>query len=282
LSAPKTLITHARTEHAKFLNYAVSIQQANDKLSPRAQTKTIARSVNGKVRLGVPYGLVDENIKRYQRNHKVISEANLTAFSDANILELYQARFRGLVDYYKYAIDRWRFGKLKYVMEVALVKTLAQKYRTSTNKIYTKYRNTQTMDQRTYKTLQVSVPTPKGERIIWWGAIPLKTSKPGVEPISDDPYRWQYYNTRSDLIRRLQANTCELCGSQQQIRVHHVRKLADLKKRWQGRREKPAWVKRMIALQRKTLIVCHQCHVAIHAGRPIPSKREEVLESRVI
>src|SRR5258708_13559876 len=61
----------------------------------------------------------------------------------------------------------------------------------------------------------------------------------------------------------------------------HVRKLADLKKRWGGRREKPEWVKRMIAMQRKTLIVCHSCHVAIHAGRPTPSKREEVPESRV-
>ena len=42
-------------------------------------------------------------------------------------MELYQARFRGIAEYYKYAIDRWRLGKLKYVMEEALVKTLAQK-----------------------------------------------------------------------------------------------------------------------------------------------------------
>jgi group II intron reverse transcriptase/maturase len=282
LSAQKTLVTHARTEYAKFLNYAVSIYQADDKLSSRAHTKTKTRSVNGHIRLGIPYGLPDENIKRYQRNNKVVSEPGLTAFSDANIIEIFQARFRGIAEYYKYAADRWRLGKLKYVMEVSLVKTLAQKYRTSARKIYAKYRNAQTINKHQYKTLQVTIPTQKGERIIWWGAIPLKTSKPGAEPISDDPYRWQYYNTRSDLIRRLQANTCELCGSQQQIRVHHVRKLADLKKRWQGRREKPQWVKRMIALQRKTLIVCHKCHVAIHAGRPIPSKREEVLESRVI
>jgi group II intron reverse transcriptase/maturase len=282
LSAQKTLITHARTQYAKFLNYAVSIYQANHKLSPRAQTKILARHVNGKVRLGIPYGLVDENLKRYQRNNQTVSEASLTAFSDANIIDLYQARFRGITQYYKYASDRWRLGKLRHVMEEALVKTLAQKYRKSVSRIYAKYRNTRTINERKYKTLQVTVPTQKGERIIYWGAIPLKTIKPGAEPIKDDPSRWQYYNTRSDLIRRLQANTCELCGSHEKIRVHHVRKLADLKKRWRGRKEKPQWVIRMIALQRKTLIVCHKCHVAIHAGRPTPSKREEVLESRVI
>ncbi len=95
------------------------------------------------------------------------------------------------------------------------------------------------------------------------------------------PYREQFIDIRSDLITRLKADTCELCGAQGKCRVHHVRKLADLKKKWGGRREKPEWVKRMIAMQRKTLIVCHQCHIAIHAGQPAPSKRDEVLESRV-
>jgi hypothetical protein len=104
--------------------------------------------------------------------------------------------------------------------------------------------------------------------------------KVGHEPIEDrQPFELKY--ARTDLIQRLQANTCELCGSQDNIEVHHVRKLADLKRRWAGRKEKPKWVVRMIAIQRKTLVVCHQCHVDIHAGRPTPSSREEVRESRV-
>ena len=71
---------------------------------------------------------------------------------------------------------------------------------------------------------------------------------------------------RSDLIRRLQADTCELCGSHENCEVHHIRKLVDVKKRWAGRREKPAWVQKMVMLRRKTLIVCRQCHLAIHNG----------------
>jgi hypothetical protein len=149
--------------------HSKGVYHTNDKLSPQAQTNTKARTTNGKVRLGIPYGLIDENTKRYQRNNKVISEPNLTAFSDANIIELFQARFRGLAEYYKHATDRWRLAKLRYVMEVALVKTLAQKYRKKTSKIYAKYRNTRTMNGRQYKTLQVTVPTKTGERIIYWG-----------------------------------------------------------------------------------------------------------------
>jgi hypothetical protein len=70
------------------------------------------------------------------------------------------------------------------------------------------------------------------------------------------------------LLERLLANECELCGSDQQIEVHHLRALQDL--RQPGRAEKPAWVKAMAARHRKTLVVCHECHVGphgIHAGR---------------
>jgi hypothetical protein len=81
--------------------------------------------------------------------------------------------------------------------------------------------------------------------------------------------------SQTDLVQRLQANTCEMCGSHENIQVHHVRKLSNLKQRWAGRKEKPEWVIRMIAIRRKTLVVCHKCHVDIHAGRPIPKSRRK-------
>ncbi|MGH2749414.1 MAG: maturase, partial [Actinomycetota bacterium] len=64
---------------------------------------------------------------------------------------------------------------------------------------------------------------------------------------------------------RLLANTCELCGSQENVQVHHVRGLKDLHRK--GRGEKPRWVKVMAARRRKTLVVCESCHDDIHAGR---------------
>jgi len=59
--------------------------------------------------------------------------------------------------------------------------------------------------------------------------------------------------------------SCELCGSQEGVQVHHVRSLKDLKRK--GRAEKPGWVKQMASRQRKTLVVCQKCHTDIHAGR---------------
>ena len=70
---------------------------------------------------------------------------------------------------------------------------------------------------------------------------------------------------RTELERRLLANTCELCGSQENIEVHHVRALKDLRRK--GRVARPYWVEIMAARQRKTLVTCHACHADIHAGR---------------
>ena len=275
MNETKTLITHARTEKAHFLGYAISVYHANDKISPRTGSLTKTRSINGVIRLGIPYGLVDQRAKSYQKNGKPIHEAGLLHFSDAQIIDVYQKRFRGVTQYYKYAVDRHYLEKLKYVMETALTKTLAHKFKVSVSKIYRKYKGSKMADGHTYKTLQVEVPTKKGTRCIYWGAIPLKVVSPGTQPIDDNIGRRNVaLSSRTDLIQRLQAEECELCGSQQQCEVHHIRKLADLKNRWKGRKEKPDWVKRMIALRRKTLVVCHKCHTDIHAGRPTPKIRK--------
>lgn len=274
MSASKTLITHARTEHAKFLGYAVSVYHADDKLSLRANTKTVTRSVNSVIRLGIPYGLVDELCKRYMRNGKPIHEAGMLFQSDADIIDAYQKRFRGVAEYYKFAVDRHHLGKLKYIMEQSLVSTLAGKFKTSGTQIYAKYKGKREVNGREYKTLQVEVPTSRGSTTIYWGAIPLKVVKVGTETIEDVLFLGRGKNLRSDLIQRLKADTCELCGRKQKCEVHHIRKLADLKKRWQGRKAKPEWVIRMIAMQRKSLIVCKDCHRDIHAGRPIPKDRK--------
>lgn len=274
MSESKTLITHARTEHAHFLGYAISVYHANSKISRRSGTLVKTRAINGSVRLGVPYGRVDEWAKRYQQNGKPIHKTALLAHSDAHIINMFQVRFRGLAEYYKYAVDRCHLAKLKHVMEIALTKTLARKYKTSVFSVYKKYHGTRTANGYTYKTLQIEVPTRRGIRCIYWGAIPLRVVKPGSEPLTNNiaPYVWAS-STRTDLIQRLQAQECQLCGSSTDCEVHHIRKLSDLKERWKGRKGKPAWVENMIALQRKTLVVCHPCHVDIHAGRPTPKKR---------
>src|ERR1035441_4974065 len=67
LSATKTLITHARTEAARFLGYEIITQY--DK---RKQTAG-RRSVNGQIRLRVPVDVIKAKSSRYTQGGKPAS-----------------------------------------------------------------------------------------------------------------------------------------------------------------------------------------------------------------
>jgi hypothetical protein len=69
-------------------------------------------------------------------------------------------------------------------------------------------------------------------------------------------------------VRRFLAGRCELCGQADKVRVHQIRKLADLNNPGQPQ---PDWMQIMAKRRRKTLIVCATCHATIHLGRPTAS-----------
>ncbi len=76
---------------------------------------------------------------------------------------------------------------------------------------------------------QVRVERPEGQKplVANWGGISLKRNMKAV--LNDSPLR--ITGPRTELERRLMANTCELCGSQENVQVHHVRALKDLHKK---------------------------------------------------
>lgn len=139
---------------------------------------------------------------------------------------------------------------------------LACKHRSSVKKQKAKYKTTTTSTSgKTVPCLQVVVERPgKKPLVATWGGISLAHKRKAV--IEDKPYK--VYGGRTELIKRLTADTCELCGSRKDIEVHHIRKLADLKTK--GKSAPPPWVRIMAARQRKTLVVCRECHTAIHNG----------------
>jgi len=92
MSTSKTLVTHARTAHARFLGYAISTYHADDKLVPHTGTPIKTRAVNGAIRLGIPYGRVDELMNRYLRDSKPVQDSALIDYPDAEIIEVFQQR----------------------------------------------------------------------------------------------------------------------------------------------------------------------------------------------
>jgi group II intron reverse transcriptase/maturase len=264
LNTDKTLITSGRRGKALFLGYAISILQSDTKLSKGLSQSYKRRSINGSVRLGIPFGKVQEKAKPFMAKGKPIHRTELLRNSVAEIIQQYQTEYRGLVNYYKYAEDLCRLNSLMFVIEGSLVKTLAHKLKITVSKVYRKYRADKTINGQSYKVLMTTVATANGQQEFIWGAIPLQRHKGRIAEPIDDKIRRYKWSDRSELISRIMTQQCELCGKQGKVEVHHIRKLKDLKKKWAGRKEKPAWVKRMIALERKTLVLCPTCHREIH------------------
>lgn len=257
LSQEKTLITHATGESAKFLGYEIKAQRVNDYIDNKGR-----RSANGVIALFVPASVIESKCRQYMKNGKAIHRNNLLQDDDFSIVQTYQQEYRGLVQYYILAQNLSWFSKVYWYMETSLLKTLAFKHKSSINKMLAKYKTTTTSTNgRTVPCLQVVVPREdKPPLVATWGGISLSYKKKAV--IEDAPY--QVYGGRTELIKRLLANKCELCGSEENIEVHHIRKLADLNKH--NGKLVPKWKEIMSARCRKTLVTCRDCHHAIHNG----------------
>jgi len=260
LSEEKTLITHATTQAARFLSYDISTIHADDWLDKQKR-----RALNGLIRLSVPASVVEAKCRRYYKNGKVHHRAELRTESDYTIVMQYQQEYRGIVQYYQLARNVAWFNKLHWVMKRSLLKTLAAKHKSSMMKQLRRLK-TLTTDAGTgtrLKSIEVRVGREgKPPLIARFGGISLvrRPQASITDPIPLEKYR------RTELLQRFLADECELCGSQANVEVHHIRKLADLNTK--GRAEKPLWVQRMVERQRKTLVVCQECHEAIHAGKP--------------
>ena len=274
LSEEKTLITHTRDSAATFLGYEITTRQSNTKQT-LDRNGYRGRSINGDIGLKVPTKVIREKCKRYMRNGKPFHRTELLNESDYTILATYQLEYRGIVNYYRLADNLRTLQKLKWVMEQSLTKTLAAKHKISVRKVYQKYHADLDIDGKTYKGLQVTVAREgKKPLVATWGGIPLSWDINA--PIDDQPKQYQW--NKSELEKRLLAQVCEQCGATRatdRIEVHHIRALKDLEK-YPGR-EKPQWVQIMASRKRKTLVLCHTCHIDIQYGRP---HRNKVSRSR--
>ncbi|SRR6266496_351858 len=270
LSEEKTLITHARNEAAKFLGYEVTVIQDDPKRFITKQGRD-RRSLNGKIGLRVPTDGLETKCKSYMRNRHPIHRATLLQESDFTIITTYQLEFRGIAEYYRLAYNLASLQKLKWVMEYSLLKTLANKFRMPLPKVVKKYRAEKVVNDKKYKVLQVSIPRQdKKPLVATWGGVPLSWDIKAT--LEEQPLTVKRGN-HSELVQRLLAGSCELCGDTENIEVHQVRAMKDLHQ-YPGR-VKPDWVKRMIALKRKTMPLCRTCHEDVTNGRPL---RRQVIE----
>jgi len=258
LSQSKTLITHATSQAAHFLGYEIRAQHSDTKISRNR------RAVNGAIGLFVPKTVIRQRCALYMSKGKPAQRGALLHDDDFTIVAKYGAEYAGLVQYYLLAQDVFRLGRLRWVMETSMLKTLAGKHRSTVTKMARRYKTTIESPTGPRTVFQVSVERDRGRKplLARFGGIPLRRARTAV---LTDQRPVMASTRRNELIHRLLAGRCEICEDMVNLEVHHIRKLADLHK--PGRRHKPLWMHLMAMRRRKTLVICRRCHEDIHAGR---------------
>lgn len=253
LSQEKTLITHARTQAARFLGYEIIVQHANDKLTNGH------RKTNGRPSLRVPISVVRKNIAPYYKRGKPAHDPSLVNLDDYLIVATYGNKYRGIVQYYLLAHDVWRLNRLQWVMSTSMLKTLAAKHQSSVVKMAARHKAKVLTPHGLRTCFEARRPrTGKRELVARFGGIPLKRQRNAS--VNDRVPRHPRYQ-KKDLVTRLERSECEICEKIGQVEVHQVRKLADL---GVCNPNQPAWAALMAEKRRKTLIVCTACHEQIH------------------
>jgi hypothetical protein len=254
LSEDKTLITHSGTENARFLSYEIGMvtdEARKSQVGIRTLTKTPM--------FRVPINVIKKWMDRVSKDGKAIHRPELLNYSDYDIVQTYDAELRGIVNYYTMAVNVGKLYSVKSRMMESLAKTLATKHKCSVKRIYRKYIY---ITDDGLKAMKVVVTREsKPSLTATFGAQPIRYQRMGS--IKDSPEG--FFIGRTQLIERMQAEECELCGSKNNVEVHHINKLKDYRSKFKGK-EAPSWLKIMMQMMRKTLVVCHDCHVAIHNG----------------
>ena len=163
------------------------------------------------------------------------------------------------------------FAQLHRGMEMSLARTLAAKHKSTARKMRRRYKSVVETEHGPRACLKVVKQQDNGKRplVAYFGGIPLKRQRQ-VVLVDQQPQR--YRSERNELVKRLLADECEMCGSTVGIEVHHIRALRDLNVK--GQRVKPQWVQLMATRKRKTLVVCRTCHLNAHDGSWNPRKHK--------
>ena len=261
LSDEKTLITNAR-KHAKFLGYDVFVRKSND--THRDKNGHLTRSLDHKIVLYLTTETMRKKLLEYNAVKIVVQNGKevwkprgrsyMRCLDDLEIISQYNSEIMGFYNYYSIANNSPVIDSFYNIMEYSMYKTYAAKYRTSKKKIIAKYK----------KNGVFSIPYTNKRGYEFRREFYDKGFKRKELPnrYLDDrlPNTIAITGGRNGLIKRLQSRVCELCGSTEDLEMHHVRKLKDLK-------GKSDWEIKMISRNRKTLAVCSKCHHKIHTGK---------------
>lgn len=269
LSDEKTLITHA-SQRVRFLGYDIRRWKGERRLRFRTTQGVVTKRTSAyQLNLLMPY---DKTVAFCKEYGNVIGwrgkrRGKLLNLSELEILMTYNSEVRGFLNYYILADNFSDVGnKVLWLTSSSFFHTLAGKYNTTVKKVSQQHKRG---PNRYVVPLRDNTGQVVREYELVSSTRQFDRRYPARAGLAVDQKAMPHkgYQGRTELTRRLLAKQCEWCGNRAgQMEVHHVRKLGNLKGR-------AIWEQQMIQRQRKTMVLCEECHRQLHAGTLQVSKR---------
>ena len=135
LNPNKTLITHARTQAARYLGYEIIVQHCDDENHQRPPVGQREPS-----RCGYHWTWSRPNVPPTGATANPGTGRPCRTWTTTTSSQTYGAEYRGIVNYYLLASDVWRLGTLHWHAETSMLKTLAAKHQSTVSKMAAKHK----------------------------------------------------------------------------------------------------------------------------------------------
>ena len=172
LSPGKTLITHARTQAARFLGYEITVLHNDRKVTRGRRGGQRNRQPAG------PAAVIKAKSAPYLTRGKPARRPRLRNEDDHTIVSDLRGRVPGHRPVLPAGRERRRLYRLHWVMETSLLKTLADKHRSSVSKMARKYKATIDTPHGPRKCLEARIERSGRKPLVArFGGIPLRRQK---------------------------------------------------------------------------------------------------------
>ena len=255
LNIEKTKITHSQLDSATFLGYRVyKTKLSKMKIAQNRKGQLSRRTTNT-----ILDGPIDRIVKKLNERGYTRKDGSPTRngrfinHTLYDMIEHYKMVERGILQYYKLANNYGRVAaRVHYILKYSCALTIASKMKLNTlQRVFNKYGK------------NLNIKNEAGEIITNYPTVDYRRPKKfTIAPILDysslETYIDQYDN-RVQRGRKDLKGPCILCGSNQNIEIHHLRKLSKAK-------HKDYLSTMMSRMNRKQVPVCKKCHIKIHQG----------------
>lgn len=264
LNLDKTQITSLRNKKCRFLGVDFFIRKNTDKyFKPTRLIKkntSIQQRFAPRIILHAPIQELLVKLKNFgfvKRSNKgeffPIGKSNCIPLTHPQILNYYNSKIRGILNYYSCVHNRNELWSIVRFLHYSCALTLARKFKLkSLKKVFTKFgRNLQFINKKGKK---YTIFQPDNLRI-------LPINERFNIKMNDNIDKLLRQTWSSSLTRSQFDESCAICGTMENIEIHHLRSVKNVRVKTHTYAQ---WVG---GFKRKSIPLCKEHHMMYHSGR---------------